>query len=383
MDILYIDNSETLALACDQFRLSPFLCVDTEFHRESTYYPQLALIQISNGQQTICVDPLSLKDMKPLLALLSNPEIMKVFHASQQDIEIFHHQFNILPAPVFDTQIAAGLLGYGEQIGYAALMKNLLNVDIDKSQTRTDWMKRPLSNKQIEYAASDVYYLAKAYPMITTRLEELDRLEWLKGDFSQLCTPANYKTDMQNIWKRVKGNQVLRGQQLAILQAVAALREEIAQQKNRPRRRILPDDALIDIAKQQPKSAEKILRLRSLRNYKLSVSDAEQLLLRIQHGLRLQKEHWPHHPRKAKLTLQQDALVDTLMALLKLMAGEHHITPANLATRKDLEALVRGEENIPILKGWRYAHAGQVLAKYLDGHLNLAVTAGNLIRETR
>ena len=176
MDILYIDNAETLALACDQFRLSPFLCVDTEFHRETTYYPELALIQISNGQQTICVDPLALKQLQPLLALLNNPEITKVFHASQQDMEIFHHQFDVLPSPVFDTQIAAGLLGYGEQIGYAALIKTLLNVEVDKSQTRTDWLKRPLNHRQIQYAASDVYYLAKAYPIILEKLDDLNRL---------------------------------------------------------------------------------------------------------------------------------------------------------------------------------------------------------------
>ncbi|MCW9013552.1 MAG: ribonuclease D [Gammaproteobacteria bacterium] len=383
MDILFIDNSETLALACDQFRLSPFLCVDTEFHRETTYYPELALIQISNGQQTICVDPLALHNLKPLLALLGNPEIMKVFHASQQDIEIFHHQFGILPAPLFDTQIAAGLLGYGEQIGYAPLMKNLLNVDIDKSLTRTDWMKRPLNNKQIQYAASDVYYLAKAYPVIEKRLKELNRLDWLKGDFSKLCTPANYKTDTHNIWKKTKGNQSLRGQQLAVLQAVAACREEMAQQKNRPRRRVLPDDALIDIAKQKPDTVEKILALRTLKNSRLSKSDAEQFLLRIQQGLRLAKDHWPHHPVKTKLTLPEDALVDSLMGLLKLMAHKHHISPAILATRKELEALMRGEDKLPLLTGWRYAHAGQELVKYLDGHLCLSAQSDKLISEEK
>ena len=188
---------------------------------------------------------------------------------------------------------------------------------------------------------------------------------------------------MPNIWKKTKGQQNIHGQQLAILQAVSACREDMAQQKNRPRRRVLPDEALIDMAKQKPNSAEKILALRSVRNARLSKAEAEQFLLRIQQGSRLAKEFWPHHPRKAKLSLPEEALVDTLMALLKLIAHEQHITPANLASRKDLESLLRGEENIALLKGWRYAHAGQQLVKYLDGKTSMSAVAGKLIREDK
>jgi len=157
MDIVYINSNASLALSCDTIRLSKVLCIDTEFHRETTYYPELALIQISNGDKTCCIDPLAITDFTPLLAILKNANITKVFHASHQDLEIFNNLFNTLPSPVFDTQIAASLLGYGDQIVYAGLIKKELNIDIDKSQTRTDWMKHPLSNEQLLYAASDVY----------------------------------------------------------------------------------------------------------------------------------------------------------------------------------------------------------------------------------
>jgi len=378
MDLAYIDNNQSLAFACDTIRLSKVVCIDTEFHRETTYYPELALIQVSNGEQTFCIDPLTVTDFTPFLSLLTNPNVTKVLHASQQDLEIFNQLFNTLPSPIFDTQIAAGLLGYGDQIGYAALIKKELNIDIDKSQTRTDWMRRPLSREQLLYAANDVYYLAKAYPKIIEQLTSLNRLEWLQGDFSSLCLPAHFKVDMQNIWKKVKGNQKLNGLQLAILQALAAWREETAQLRNRPRRRILPDDALIDIARLKPDSAEKITKLRSLNKTRLTREDADELLQRMNIAMRLPREHWPKHVKRHKLNVREDALVDTLSAILKLKADEHRITPLNLASRRDLEDLLQGVSDVPLMQGWRYTHAGQAIEEYLSGKRYLQADSGEL-----
>jgi len=378
MDIVYIDTNEALALYCDTIRLSKVICIDTEFHRETTYYPELALIQISDGASTCCIDPLNITNFRPFLSLLTNSSVTKVLHASGQDLEIFNHLFKTLPSPMFDTQIAAGLLGYGDQIGYAALIKKELNIDIDKSQSRTDWLKRPLNKDQLLYAASDVYYLAKAYPKMIDQLKSLNRLEWLQGDFSELCMPAKYKVDTSNIWKKVKGNQKLRGLQLAILQALAAWREEIAQKRNRPRRRIVPDDALIDIARLKPDNVEKIKTLRSLNKTRLSNEDAEQLLQRMKNTLRMTQEHWPKHIKRHKLNMREEALVDALMALLKLKAQEHRITPLNLASRKDLESLLQGKTDIPLMQGWRYAHAGQVIEQFLDGKSFLQLISGEL-----
>jgi len=381
MDIVYIDNNQALALACDTIRLSKVVCIDTEFHRETTYYPELALIQISNGERTCCIDPLGISDFTPFIALMNNPNVTKVLHACQQDLEIFNHRFDTLPSPLFDTQIAAGLLGYGDQIGYAALIRKELDIDIDKSQTRTDWLKRPLSREQLLYAASDVYYLAQAYPRIIQQLKSLNRLEWLQGDFSALCQPAHYRVDTQNIWKKVKGNQKLHGQQLAILQAVAAWREETAQKRNRPRKRILPDDALLDLCRQKPDSIEKIGALRSLSKTRLSGEDASQLLQRINNALRLPQEYWPRHIKRHRLNMREEALVDALSALLKLKADEHRITPLNLASRKDLESLLQGQENIPLMQGWRYAHAGQAIEKFLHGESFLQADSGELFNK--
>ncbi|VAW61326.1 Ribonuclease D, partial [hydrothermal vent metagenome] len=335
MDIVYIDNDQSLALTCDTIRLSKVLCIDTEFHRETTYYPELALIQVSNGETTCCIDPLTINDFTPFLALLTNPAIIKVLHACQQDLEIFHHLFNTLPSPVVDTQIAAGLLGYGDQIGYAALIKKELNIEIDKSQTRTDWMKRPLNEKQLKYAASDVYYLAKAYPRIIEQLKSLNRLDWLESDFSALCQPAQYSVDAQSIWKKVKGCQKLHGKQLVILQQLAAWREDKAQRRNRPRRRLLPDDALIDIARLRPDSVEKLTQLRSLNKTRLNAEDALQLLHCMKDALSLPEENWPKHVKRHKLSTKEDALIDALSAILKLQAAKHSITALNFATRKD------------------------------------------------
>ncbi len=373
MDIIYIDTNEALALFCDTIRLSKAICIDTEFHRETTYYPELALIQISNGEKTACIDPLKLTEFKPFISLLTNSNVIKVLHASGQDLEIFNHLFNALPSPIFDTQIAAGLLGYGDQIGYAALIKKELNINIDKSQSRTDWLKRPLNKDQLLYAASDVYYLAKAYPKMITQLTSLNRLEWLNGDFSELCMPAKYNVDTQHIWKKVKGNQKLHGVQLAILQTVAAWREETAQQRNRPRRRIIPDDALIDISRLKPNSAEKIKQLRSLNKTRLKIEDADVLLMRSQSAQHLAKEHWPKLIKHHKLSTQEDATIDAILAILKLKAHEHRITPLNLASRKELESLLQGNNDIPLMQGWRYTHAGQVIEQFLNGKLSLSL----------
>ena len=379
MTINTIDTQEAFEACCQQFLHSRFLCIDTEFHRETTYYPELALIQLGDGQHTACIDPLALQDFEPLLALFRNTDIIKVFHAAGQDLEIFHHDFGCLPEPIFDTQIAATLLGYGEQIGYAALVKTCLNVELDKSQTRTDWMKRPLSHKQLEYAANDVLYLAQLFPDMEQKLQALGRLDWLAEDFALLSQLQNYEIDIDNIWRKTRGHQRLRGQQLAILQQLASWRETTAVKRNRPRRRILPDDALIDLAIQQPAQPDKICSLRSLNKCRVSEADAVQLAECINRGLAIDKKHWPQLARKFKLRPEQDALVDSLQALLKLNALHHNINPTSLASRKHLEALVSGERDLELLKGWRKQHGGQQLVDFLDGKLSLLSQQGKLV----
>ncbi len=378
MDLSFIDTNTALAQVCEQMASASAICIDTEFHRETTYFPELALIQLSDGSTTCCIDPLAINDFDPFLKLLKNPAITKVLHASQQDLEIFQHQFNTLPTPVFDTQIAAGLLGYGDQIGYAGLMQKVLNVSLDKSQSRTDWLKRPLSEAQLSYAANDVYYLAQAYPIMVSSLSDKQRLNWLDDDFAELEKPENYSVDRQLIWKKTKGNQKLKGQQLAVLQAISGWRETAAEKRNRPRRRILPDEALIDIARLQPASIDKLLKLRSLSKTRLDRADAESLLEAMKDGLELPRDAWPKHPKRVRLSAAEEALVDALHALLRLKADEHDITPLNLASRKDLEKLIQGERDIPLLHGWRYSHAGQAIEQFFKGDGQLGVKSGKL-----
>jgi len=310
---------------------------------------------------------------------MRNEKILKVFHAPGQDLEIFHSAYQMLPKPVFDTQIAASLLGYGEQIGYAALMKICLNEDIDKSQTRTDWMRRPLSSKQIEYAAGDVIYLAKAFPQMRQQLEDLGRLEWLKDDFAALSEAASFTVQADTLWRKVKGVQRVNGVQLAILQALASWREKQAMQRNIPRRRMLPDDALLDIAKQQPSSAQAIKSLRSLQKTRLQASDCEALFAAMQSGLALAKAQWPKLPTKYKLSAQQDAQVDALSAVLKLISAEHNIHHSSIANRKQLEALLRGERDGELLNGWRKNYAGQQLLDFISGKMQLTNINGQLV----
>jgi ribonuclease D len=373
MSILFIHSQAELISACTHFKNSPFICVDTEFHRETTYYSELALIQIADASLTVCIDPLALDDLSPVAELFSNTQILKVFHACYQDLEIFHHLFGALPCPIFDTQIAAALIGYGDQIGYAALIKDCLNIEVDKSQTRTDWLKRPLNDKQLEYAANDVLYLSQAYPLIVQKLTELNRLNWLDEDFALLSKVETFAVQPQNMWKKVKGHQKLRNQQLAVLQALSAWRETLAINRNRPRRRIISDDALIDICRQKPANTRQLLSLRCLNKSRISQHDAEELIQCIEKAMAVPAEHWPRLPKKHKISAAQDTLIDSLSCVLKYNADLHNINHSSLATRKQLEALVCGERDLPILNGWRKTHAGQMLLNFLDGKLCLSV----------
>ncbi|MDH5765316.1 MAG: ribonuclease D [Gammaproteobacteria bacterium] len=376
MNYSYIETNDQLVEACQQLSNSDFICVDTEFHREKTYYPELALIQISNEGLAFCIDPLSITDLQPILDLFNDTSCTKVFHAAQQDIEIFHHHFNTIPQPVFDTQIASTLLGYGEQIGYAALIKEILDIDVDKTQTRTDWMQRPLNNKQLDYAASDVIHLAQAYPLILEQLNKRNRLDWLSDDFNRIAQQDQYQVNTSEIWKKVKGHQRLHGQQLAILQSLASWRELTAQEKDRPRRKIVSDDALIDIARQKLNSASNILALRSISQSRISQTDANSLALKADEGLKLDKTSWPALPKKQKLSFNDEAVVDGLTAILKILAHEYKISHNIIAPRKQLEALVRGEKELPLLTGWRKQHGGQTLVDFLDGKLSIHIVSG-------
>ena len=377
MTVEYIDTSEQLNEFCRKIANSTWMTVDTEFLREKTYSPQLCLIQVATDDHIACIDPLALTDLNPILDLIYNPDITTVFHAARQDLELFYMLRDAPPTNVFDTQIAATVLGYGEQIGYGNLVKQCIDVDLDKAHSRTDWTKRPLDPAQIEYAADDVRYLRDVYKLLKQQLEEKNRSHWLNEDFAILTSSETYQTDPQSAWRKVKGFGRLKGMQLAILQRLAAWREQRAINSNRPRRWILKDDVLLDLSKLAPESIDKFSMIRGIEPSTIKrYSDA--LLAEIKQAKLVPKEQWPVLKKTQPLSQQQNALVDALMALLRKYCDEQSISPVAVASRKEVERMVSGETDIPLLQGWRNEIVGHHLQAFIDGKLTITADSNQL-----
>lgn len=374
MTVEFINNEAELVTFCQKIAGTTWMTVDTEFLREKTYHAQLCLIQVATDDHIACIDPLTISDLDPLLDLIYSPNIAVVFHAARQDLELFYLLRDALPPNVFDTQLAATVLGYGDQIGYGNLVKKCLNVDLEKAHSRTDWTKRPLDPEQIKYAADDVRYLRDVYKLLLQQLDDKQRLHWLNDDFANLTDPTNYQADPVNIWKKIKGAGRLKGIQLAILQKLAEWREQRAIKSNRPRRWILKDDVLIDLAKLAPDTIDKFSMIRGL-EANLIERHGKALLEQIDLAKSSPKEHWPIIKKPQILTSQQDAVVDALMALLRKLCDEQSIAPIAVASRKDIERIVGGDTTAAILQGWRNEIVGHHLQAFLDG--KLSITASN------
>ncbi len=376
MTIQYVDNSQSLSDLCQQLAGSQWLAVDTEFHREKTYYPELCLIQVANDDIIACVDPLAVDDLTPLLDLFYREDMTLVFHAARQDLELFFLLRDSLPAHVFDTQLAATVLGYGDQIGYGNLVKQCLDVDLDKAHARTDWRQRPLSSEQLEYAADDVRYLRSLYHQLNDKLTETGRRTWLKEDFAALSAVKTYQEDPNKSWLRIKGAGRLKPAQLAVLQQLGAWREQRAVKHNLPRRWVLKDDVMLDLARFAPASTEAMKKIRGMEQRDID-RHGKAILEAIEKGKAVPKSEWPVIIRPTPLSNQQDAVVDALMAILRQRCDEQKITPAAVASRKDVEALVRGEET-SLQQGWRLEIVGQQLQDFLNGKLSLSASTEQL-----
>lgn len=376
-DWLYVDTAPELDALAARLRGSPWLALDTEFIRERTYYPQLCLIQIATPELVACVDPLALPSIGPLLDVLFDPATVKVLHAATQDLEIFYHLRGAVPYPVFDTQIAASLLGHGEQAGYGTLVESLLAITLDKSQSRTDWARRPLDAAQLAYAADDVRHLRTIYGLLLAELDRLDRRSWLDQDFTDLCRVERYAPAPADTWRRIKGARMLRGAQLAVLARLAEWREQQAMAHDRPRKWIAPDDLLLDLARVQPRDEAQLGRLRTLEAATARRHGATLLAL-VAEARALPKESWPQLPPRHQLAAEQEALVDAMMAVVRLRGLQKGVSSAQLATRRDLEQLVEGERDLPLLHGWRAGVAGREVLDLLEGRLALEVEDGQL-----
>lgn len=376
--IQYIDTPDQLAKLCEQIKKEPWLALDTEFLREKTYYPKFCLLQIATPEWVACIDPIALPKLDDLFEAIYNPAIVKVFHSCRQDLEIFHQWTGKLPGPIFDTQIAAPLLGFQDNPGYAMLVSSLLSVNLNKAHTRADWSKRPLTEAEIEYAADDVIYLCQIYQIMVQKLTELGRIDWLKHDFAELTNPAIYQVDPEKAWFKIKGKNKLTGKQLSIIQTLAQWREKTAQAEDRPKSWLLRDELLFDLAKLQPETVAELANVRGINERAVNRYGKElcQLITDAKNRAPL-----PLHEkdRPAKKNQQEEAILDILTALVRVRAEENALNPTILASRKDLEELLfNDDEDCPLLHGWRFTMAGRELVGLLKGQLLLGIDSDRL-----
>lgn len=376
-NIQFINTHEQLSAYCETIKNADVLALDTEFIREKTYHPKLCLIQIATEGTLACIDPIAIDNINPLLDIIYDDNIVKIFHAASQDLEIFYLLRKALPQNIFDTQIAASLLGHGDQIGYANLVKIILAVDLDKGQSRTNWEQRPLHEKQIQYAANDVLYLLQAYPIIHQSLSKQSRLDWIQQNTQRLTNQESYRVDLNNIWQRVKHCNKLRGVQLAVLQQLASWREEKAIQKNLPRKWIVQDEILFDLARIMPNDHSEIKNIRGIEKYERSF---DIFLNMIKQGKAVPEAQWPEMKNRIKLTPDQSAQIDIITAIIKLKAEENQVSQNNIATRKDLEKLVTGNHEVKLIKQpWLYDVAGKAIVDFIEGRATITINTKNQI----
>ncbi|MGR9087338.1 MAG: ribonuclease D [Gammaproteobacteria bacterium] len=376
--IQYIDTPEHLAALCARIENAPWIALDTEFLREKTYYPKFCLLQIATPEWVACIDPLALPNLDSLLDAIYDPKIVKVFHSCRQDLEIFYQLTGKLPEPIFDTQVAAPLLGFQDNPGYAMLVSSFLNINLNKAHTRADWSKRPLTDAEIQYAADDVIYLCEIYQIIVQKLNALGRADWLRQDFAELSNPDNYQVHPENAWHKIKGKNKLTGRQLSIVQSLAEWREKTAQLENRPKSWLLRDEMIFDLAKLQPDSIAGLAQVRGINERTVNRHGADLCQL-ISAAKNRPPISLKERIRFSKKTQQQEAVLDILTAIVRLRADENSLNPAIIASRRDLESLfLDEEESCPLLHGWRYAMAGRELIGILNGKLLLGVKNGKL-----
>jgi ribonuclease D len=375
-----ITNSDELKSLVERLSQHPFVAVDTEFMRENTYWPELCLIQVASPEEAAAIDPLADLDLKPLLDLLvENEEVLKVFHAGGQDLEIIHNLTGKVPHPLFDTQIAAMALGHGEQIGYSNLIESLLGHSLDKGARFTDWSRRPLDKRQIDYAIADVTHLATVFPKMVEKLRRNGRGAWLDEEMERLADPSSFAFEPEDAWKRLKlpsRNPSVLGR----LKALAAWRETEARSKNMPRGRIVKDDTLGELVLHPPKTQDDLGRIRGLSAGWRSNDIGQRLMNALDNAKPLEPDELPdREPRRPGLTKDAALVSDLLKLLLKIRAKESGVAAKLIARADDLEALAAGvRKDLNILKGWRFEEFGRDALDLVEGRLGFAIENGKL-----
>ncbi|MBN8920694.1 MAG: ribonuclease D [Rhizobiales bacterium] len=373
-----IINNETLAAACARLAEHPFITVDTEFLRETTYYPKLCVVQLASTDEAVVIDALAEGiDLDPFFALMANERVLKVFHAARQDIEIIWHRAGLIPQPVFDTQVAAMVLGYGDSISYDQLVQRITGDALDKSHRFTDWSRRPLTPEQIAYAISDVTHLRDVYLSLSADLEKRGRVDWVFEEMGVLISPDTYRADPERAWERLK-TRVRKPRELAVLIEIAAWREREAQQRDVPRGRILKDEVIGDIAVHAPTTIEKLAGLRSVpRGFERS-KWGQDIVEAVQRGVARDPKSLPRLERNRQGT-NGAATVELLKVLLRMTSERHGVAAKVIATVDDLERIATSDDDdIPALSGWRRELFGEKAIALKEGRLALAIERGRV-----
>jgi len=375
-----ITETATLSDLVERLSKHDFVAVDTEFMRENSYWPELCLIQIASTEEAAAIDPKAEGlDLKPLLDLMvENREILKVFHAGSQDLEIIHNLTGKMPFPLFDTQVAAMALGHGEQVGYSNLIESMLGHSLDKGARFTDWSRRPLDKRQIDYAIADVTHLAKIFPKLLAKLKKTGRGGWLDEEMERLADPSSFAFEPRDAWKRLRLPS-RNPQVLGRLKALAAWRETEARGKNIPRGRIVKDDTLVELAAHPPKTQEDLGKVRGLSSGWRSNDIGARLMDAVRRSEPLPQDELPsREPRRPGLTKDAALVSDLLKLLLKIRAKESGVAPRLIARSDDLESLAAGVRDLKVLQGWRFEEFGRDALDLVEGRLGFAIENGKL-----
>ena len=373
-----ITSTEELTEICERLARHPFITVDTEFLRESTYYPQLCVAQIASADEALVIDALAPGlDLAPFFELMANESVVKVFHAARQDIEIVWHRAGLIPHPIFDTQVAAMVLGYGDSISYDQLVQRITGDTLDKSNRFTDWTRRPLTQAQVDYAVSDVTHLRDVYRTLLADLGRRGRTEWVAEEMDVLTSPDTYKLEPQNAWLRLR-TRVRKPKELAVLIEVAAWREREAKARDIPRQRVLKDDLVADIAVQAPTSIDRLASLRSMpKGFERSKWGLEIPEI-VKQGLARDPKTLPSLER-TRAAPNGAAIVELLKVLLRMTAEQHAVAAKVIATVDDLEQIAADDRaNVPAMKGWRRELFGEKALSLKKGRLALALEKGRV-----
>lgn len=373
---MYIASQADLEAFLERASKHDVLAIDTEFLREKTYYPKLCLLQMGTAEETAIIDPFGIDDLTVIRPILENEKIVKLLHAGYQDIEIMLYDIGCVPHPLFDTQVAAALLGQTQQIGYGALVHSMCGVKLKKADSFTDWSARPLSDSQLKYAADDVIYLPKLYDIMTEKLKSKGRLSWLDDEFREMEKPESYLVDERERFRRLKHVGQLTRRQMAAAREMAAWREIEARKRNIPRRWVLTDEQIVESCRREPKKIDDLFMVRGIRE-RLTTRDARELISLVRAALDSAPDTWPEVQNNNRSEQNVDIQVEMLMSIVRMRAKENDIAIPTLASTADVTAIARGHrKNIDLLKGWRREIVGNDLVDFMEERTILCIQDG-------